>query len=45
MGGLRRIAAPFVAATPAGVRVRARLRVSPEDEAVLRAAPGPASRT
>jgi IS605 OrfB family transposase len=36
MGGLREIAAPFVAAVPAGVRARARLRVSPEDEAVLR---------
>jgi hypothetical protein len=38
VGGLREIAAPFVAAVPAGARVRARLRVSPEDEAVLRAA-------
>ena len=38
MGGLRRIAAPFVAAVPAGARVRTRLRVSPEDEAVLQAA-------
>ena len=38
MGGLREIAAPFVAAAPAGARVRARLRVSAEDEAVLRAA-------
>ena len=37
MSGLREIAAPFVAAAPAGARVRARLRVSPEDEAVLRA--------
>ena len=37
-GGLREIAAPFVAAAPAGARVRARLRVAPEDEAVLRAA-------
>jgi hypothetical protein len=37
MGGLREIAAPFVAAVPAGARVRARLRVSAEDEAVLRA--------
>jgi IS605 OrfB family transposase len=35
--GLRKIAAPFVAAAPAGARVRARLRVSPEDEVVLRA--------
>jgi IS605 OrfB family transposase len=38
VSGLRGIAVPFVAAAPAGVRVRARLRVSPEDEAVLRAA-------
>jgi IS605 OrfB family transposase len=37
-GGLREIAAPFVAAAPAGARVRARLRVSAGDEAVLRAA-------
>jgi hypothetical protein len=37
MGGLRQIAAPFVAAAPAGARVRTRLRVSPQDEAVLRA--------
>ena len=37
MRGLRRIVAPFVAAAPAGARVRARLRVSPPDEAVLRA--------
>jgi hypothetical protein len=37
VGGLRRIAAPFVAAAPAGARVRTRLRVSPQDEAVLRA--------
>ncbi len=28
---LREIAAPFVAAAPAGARVRTRLRVSPED--------------
>jgi hypothetical protein len=35
--GLRQLAAPFVAAAPAGARVRARLRVSGEDEAVLRA--------
>ena len=34
---LRPIADPFVAAAPAGVRVRARLRVSPQDEAVLQA--------
>jgi hypothetical protein len=38
VSGLREIAAPFVAAAPAGARVRTRLRVSPEDEAVLRAA-------
>ena len=37
MSGLREIAAPFVAAAPAGARVRTRLRVSPADEAVLRA--------
>ena len=37
MGGLRRIAVPFVAAAPAGARVRTRLRVSAQDEAVLRA--------
>ena len=37
MRGLREIAAPFVAAAPAGARVRARLRVSPADAAVLRA--------
>jgi hypothetical protein len=36
-GGLRDIAAPFVASAPAGARVRTRLRVSPVDEAVLRA--------
>ena len=36
-GKLRPIAAPFVAAAPSGARVRARLQVSPEDEAVLRA--------
>ena len=34
---LREIAAPFVAAAPAGARVRTRLRVSVQDEAVLRA--------
>ena len=34
---LRPIADPFVAAVPAGVRVRTRLRVSTQDEAVLRA--------
>ena len=38
MSGLREIAAPFVAAAPAGARVRTRLRVSPADEAALRAA-------
>jgi hypothetical protein len=32
---LREIAAPFAAAAPAGARVRARLRVSPQDAAVL----------
>jgi hypothetical protein len=32
---LREIAAPFVAAAPAGARVRTRLRVSPEDAGVL----------
>ena len=37
---LRPVAAPFVAAAPAGVRVRARLRLSAQDEAVLRAAGG-----
>ena len=36
-GSLRPVAAPFVAAAPAGARVRARLRPSPADEAVLRA--------
>ncbi len=35
---LRGIAAPFVAAPPAGARVRARLRVSPQDAEVLSAA-------
>ena len=35
---LRQVAEPFVAAPPGGARVRARLRVSPADEAVLRAA-------
>jgi hypothetical protein len=34
---LREIAAPFVAAAPAGARVRARLRVCGQDEVVLRA--------
>jgi hypothetical protein len=35
---LRSIAGPFVVAAPTGARVRARLRLSPQDEAVLRAA-------
>ena len=34
---LRAVAAPFVVAAPAGARVRTRLRVSPEDAAVLEA--------
>jgi len=38
VSGLRAVAAPFVAAVPAGARVRTRLRLSPADEAVLRAA-------
>ena len=38
MSGLRPVAVPFVAAAPAGARVRTRLRVSAEDAAVLRAA-------
>src|SRR6202035_2798848 len=37
VGRLREIGAPFVAGAPAGVRVRTRLRVSPQDAAVLRA--------
>jgi hypothetical protein len=37
VSGLRPIAGPFVAAAPAAARVRTRLRVSPQDEAVLRA--------
>jgi len=37
VSGLRPVAAPFVAAAPAGARVRARLRVSAVDAAVLRA--------
>ena len=37
---LRPVAAPFVAAAPAGARVRARLRPSPQDAAVLRAVGG-----
>lgn len=36
-GSLRPVAVPFVAAPPTGARVRARLRLSLEDEAVLRA--------
>jgi hypothetical protein len=36
-GCLRPLAVPFVVARPAGARVRARLRVPAEDEAVLRA--------
>ena len=35
---LRPVAAPFVAAAPAGARARTRLRLSGQDEAVLRAA-------
>lgn len=35
---LRPVAEPFVAARPGGVRVRTRLRVTPAEEAVLRAA-------
>ena len=38
MSGLRAVAAPFVAAVPAGARVRTRLRLPPADEAVLGAA-------
>src|SRR6185437_13314799 len=38
VGGLRRIAAPFMVVAPAGARVRTRLRLTPEDAAVLRAA-------
>jgi hypothetical protein len=38
VGRLREVAAPFVAGVPAGARVRARLRVSAGDAAVLRAA-------
>ena len=34
-GRLREVAAPFVAAAPAGARVRTRLRVSPRDAEVL----------
>jgi hypothetical protein len=36
-GSLRQVATPFVAAAPGGARVRARLRMSAGDEAVLRA--------
>src|SRR3984893_3211981 len=36
-GSLRPVAVPCVAAAPAGARIRARLRVPPGDEAVLRA--------
>ena len=39
-GSLRSVGVPFVAAAPGGVRVRARLRVSAGDEAVLRAVGG-----
>jgi hypothetical protein len=38
VSGLREIAVPFVAAAPAGARVRTRLRVNPQDAAVLEAA-------
>jgi hypothetical protein len=38
VSGLRPVAAPFVAAAPAGARMRTRLRVSPQDQAVLWAA-------
>ena len=38
MTRLREIAAPFVAAAPAGARVRTRLRVSPQDAEILAAA-------
>ena len=38
MSGLRPLAGAFVATAPAGARVRTRLRVSGQDEAVLRAA-------
>jgi hypothetical protein len=37
-GSLRQVATPFVAAAPGGARVRARLRLSAGDEAVLRKA-------
>lgn len=35
-GRLRAIAAPFVVARPAGIRIRTRLRLSATDQAVLR---------
>ncbi|MFF4830335.1 hypothetical protein [Streptomyces sp. NPDC001315] len=35
MGGLREVAAPFLVPGPAGVAIRARLRVSGSDAAVL----------
>jgi IS605 OrfB family transposase len=38
--GLRSIGAPFVAAAPAGARIRTRLRISAQDEAVLWAVGG-----
>ena len=38
VSGLREIASPFVAAAPAGARVRTRLRVAAQDAAVLQAA-------
>jgi IS605 OrfB family transposase len=38
VSGLREITPPFAVAAPSGARVRARLRVSGQDEAVLRAA-------
>ena len=37
-GALREIVGPFVAAAPAGARIRTRLRVTAQDEAVLSAA-------
>jgi hypothetical protein len=36
VGGLRKVAAPFVVPGPEGVAIRDRLRVSPTDAAVLR---------
>jgi hypothetical protein len=44
MSRLREIAAPFVAAAPAGARVRTRLHVSGQDEVVLRAVGRPSNR-